>query len=213
MWQTGYDTTAPLYQWLTRLNNVRRAQKLGTSTMTILLATNESFVFQRHASSSPFATRVFLNNLSPNTSGPLQYCLPADGTPLDEAPTGMEWVNELTGSSATFAPLPGRAARHGRHCFLPPDLSPQVLVLRQVSSSGTLLAIVLAAGAASIGAMVIWRAMIRSKRRVQSSGIMVAELRHFDACATPNSGGSESPPPYFEQGTESAHFDSSGNRI
>ncbi|CAJ1438867.1 unnamed protein product [Effrenium voratum] len=118
MWQTGYDTTAPLYRFLAQLNKVRKSLQMGTGESDVKNYDSHSMIFTRDAKGGQKAW-VFVNNMANSTAGGIRYCPgPLPGI------EGQAWHNALSGASMERHLADG--------CFEAPDQEPKVLHLQQM---------------------------------------------------------------------------------
>ena len=124
LWASRFNQSSELYQHIRALNRVRRQQRLGLATMTLIGASDEWVVLCRgDPATAAGSAWLFANNHPASREHtPHVYCPPRLPPRLPPEGDG-EWVDELSGQRARFVD----------GCLHAPDGRPKVLVSRMFS--------------------------------------------------------------------------------
>lgn len=113
LWQTHFDTSAPLYSYIASLNSVRKEWAFAEGEMKILSKEKSKLVFTRTSKITGGTVWVFINNYGKHNQGKVTYC------PGPEEPQGSSpWAEALSNGTVDL--------HNG--CYTAPDALPKVLV-------------------------------------------------------------------------------------
>jgi len=114
LWQFGFNQDGQVYQFVKRMNLVRRQQNLALQDIEVVLpanATPEQLILRRGGRSGTYA---LLNNYAVNTVSDVKYCMVDFPAPQ----AGMVWVDAIAGAVIKIA----------TNCVHGDDIRPKILV-------------------------------------------------------------------------------------